>query len=118
MTNTVNTPVEALESAYPIRVVKTALRDGSGGKGIHPGGMGLTREFLFLEDAVVSIQSERRLFPPKGIGGGNDGECGSNLLRRIDGTTIELPGRCTFNALKGERLTINTPGGGGWGQRQ
>jgi len=115
MTNTATTPVEALESAYPIRVVKTALRDGSGGEGFHPGGMGLAREFLFLEDAVVSIQSERRRLPPKGIGGGNDGKCGSNLLRRIDGTTIELPGRCTFNALKGERLIINTPGGGGWG---
>jgi len=73
MTNTATTPVEALESAYPIRVIKTSLRDGSGGEGIHTGGMGLTREFLFLEDAVVSIQSERRRFPPKGIGGGNDG---------------------------------------------
>jgi len=57
----------------------------------------------------------------RGMDGGNDGKCGSNLLRRIDGTTIELPGRCTFstfNALKGERLVINTPGGGGWGQKK
>lgn len=118
MTNTASTPVEALESTYPIRVVKTALRKGSGGDGIHPGGMGLTREFLLLEDGVVSIQSERRHFPTKGIAGGNDGKCGSNLLGRIDNTEIRLPGRCTFNALKRERLIINTPGGGGWGKRK
>jgi len=117
MTNTANTPVEVLEGVYPVRVLKTALREGSGGEGIHPGGMGLTREFFFLEDAVVSIQSERRRFPPKGIGGGCNGKCGSNLLRRVDGTTIGLPGRCTLNVSKGECLIINTPGGGGFGQK-
>jgi N-methylhydantoinase B len=117
MTNTANTPIEAVEGIYPIRVLKTALREGSGGEGIHPGGMGLTREFFFLEDAVVSIQSERRRFPPQGIGGGGNGKCGSNLLRRVDGTTIGLPGRCTLNVVKGECLIINTPGGGGFGQK-
>jgi N-methylhydantoinase B len=117
MTNTANTPIEAIEGIYPVRVLKTALREGSGGEGTHPGGMGITREFFFLEDAVVSIQSERRRFPPKGIGGGYNGKCGSNLLRRVDGTIIGLPGRCTLRVSKGECLIINTPGGGGFGQK-
>ncbi|MES0350715.1 MAG: hydantoinase B/oxoprolinase family protein [Desulfobacteria bacterium] len=116
MTNTATTPTEVLESAYPIRVLKTELREGSGGAGLHPGGMGITRELLLLEDAVVSIQSERRRFPPKGIAGGNDAACGENLLRRTDGTEVPLPGRITFQASKGETIVINTPGGGGWGR--
>jgi len=116
MTNTANTPTEALETAYPIRVVKTALRDGSGGAGAHCGGMGITRELLLLEDAVVSIQSERRRFPPKGTGGGDNGMRGLNTLKRVDGTETTLPGRCTFRAQKGEGIVIHTPGGGGWGR--
>jgi N-methylhydantoinase B len=115
MTNTATTPTEALESAYPVRVVKTELRKGSGGSGARWGGMGLSRELLLLEDAVVSIQSERRRFPPQGIAGGQDGMCGSNLLRRIDGTEVSLPGRYTATAQKGETIIIHTPGGGGWG---
>jgi N-methylhydantoinase B len=116
MTNTATTPTEVLENAYPIRILKTALREGSGGNGLHPGGMGVSRELLLLEDAVVSIQSERRRFPPKGIAGGSDGICGQNLLRRMDGTEMALPGRTTFQASKGETVVINTPGGGGWGK--
>jgi N-methylhydantoinase B len=116
MTNTATTPTEVLESAYPVRVLKTELREGSGGAGLHPGGMGITRELLLLEDAVVSIQSERRRFPPKGIAGGNDAACGENLLRRMDGTEVPLPSRITFQASKGETIVVNTPGGGGWGR--
>jgi len=116
MTNTANTPTEVLEGNYPVRVLKTELREGSGGNGLHAGGMGLTREVLLLEDTVVSIQSERRRFPPRGIFGGGDGACGQNLLRRTDGTEVELPGRCTFQAVKGETVIIRTPGGGGWGK--
>jgi N-methylhydantoinase B len=116
MTNTANTPTEALETAYPIRVVKTALRDGSGGAGAHSGGMGITRELLLLEDAVVSIQSERRRFPPKGTGGGDNGRRGLNTLKGADGKETTLPGRCTFRAKKGEGIVIHTPGGGGWGR--
>jgi N-methylhydantoinase B len=116
MTNTATTPTEVLENAYPIRVLKTALREGSGGAGQHPGGMGVTRELLLLEDAVVSIQSERRRFPPKGIAGGSNAACGQNLLRRMDGTEVLLPSRTTFQASKGEVIVINTPGGGGWGR--
>ncbi len=78
--------------------------------------MGVTRELLLLEDAVVSIQSERRRFPPKGIAGGGDAACGKNLLRRRDGTEVPLPGRTTFQASKGDIIVINTPGGGGWGR--
>ncbi len=116
MTNTANTPIEALENSYPIRIQKTLLRKNSGGSGIHKGGNGIIREYLFLEDTTVSIQSERRIFPPKGIEGGNDGKCGLNLLRHIDGRYSKLPGRITFKALKGETLVIETPGGGGWGK--
>lgn len=118
MTNTANTPTEVLESNYPLRVLKTALREGSGGVGLHGGGVGVRRELLLLEDAVVSIQSERRRFPPKGIWGGGNGACGQNLLRRRDGKEVALPGRHTFRASKGDVLIIETPGGGGWGTRR
>ncbi len=116
MTNTANTPTEALESAYPLRILKTALLDGSEGPGLHPGGMGVTRELMFLENAQVSIQSERRRLAPKGIAGGRDGTTGSNILKSRDGAERRLPGRCTFSAKQGDRLVINTPGGGGWGK--
>ena len=84
--------------------------------GLCSGGMGVTRELLFLEDAVVSIQSERRRLAPRGIVGGGDGSCGQNILRRVDGMETSLPGRTTFQALKGETVIIHTPGGGGWGE--
>jgi len=116
MTNTANTPTEALETTYPLQVVKTALRESSGGCGLNSGGLGVTREILFLEDAQVSIQSERRKFPPKGAAGGGNGKCGSNSLRYVDGSTVELPGRCTIEVKKGQSIIIDTPGGGGWGR--
>jgi N-methylhydantoinase B len=116
MTNTATTPTEVLENAYPIRVLKTELREGSGGVGLHPGGMGVSRELLLLQDAVVSIQSERRRFPPKGTAGGSDAACGKNRLRRADGTELALPSRITLEASKGDIIVINTPGGGGWGR--
>ncbi len=117
MTNTANTPVEALENTFPVRIVKYSLRKNSGGKGKYRGGMGICREFFFLKDTTVSIQSERRKFPPKGLAGGSDGKCGINLLYRSDGTKISLPGRITFQAHQGETLVIETPGGGGWGSK-
>ena len=115
MTNTATTPTEALESAYPVRVLKTAFREGSGGSGMHGGGMGLSRDILLLKKAVVSIQSERRRLAPRGLAGGQDAQCGSNCLRRIDGVEVDLPGRYTGEVQKGETLIIHTPGGGGWG---
>jgi N-methylhydantoinase B len=115
MTNTANTPVEAMENDYPVRVLRTSYREGSGGTGIHAGGMGISRELLLLEDAEVSIQSERRHLAPKGINGGGNGKRGINLLVHQDGTESTLPGRCSIKAKKGETIVINTPGGGGWG---
>lgn len=115
MTNTANTPVEVMETAYPLRVLKTSLRENSGGAGHHPGGMGITKEIMFLEDGKVSIQSERRKRPPKGMRGGGNARCGVNLLRRLDGVDRPLAGRTTFDVMAGETVTIHTPGGGGWG---
>jgi N-methylhydantoinase B len=116
MTNTANTPVEALESIFPLRVVRTALREDSGGDGFHAGGMGVTRELLLMERAEISIQSERRKLAPKGIAGGKDGKRGKNYFVSSDGTVNGLPGRCTFTAEKGTKIILQTPGGGGWGQ--
>ena len=115
MTNTLNTPVEALEQAFPFRVRRYALRSGSGGAGLNPGGEGLERELELLAPARVTLLTERRRVPPYGLAGGGPGGCGRNRLER-DGEVRELPGKCSFQALPGDRLTIATPGGGGWGE--
>jgi len=117
MTNTANTPTEVLESTYPLRVLKTCLRDGSGGSGLNPGGLGITKEIRFRRTAQVSIQSERRTFPPKGKAGGTNAQCGINLVRDRDGKERTLPGRVTLQVKAGETLIIHTPGGGGWGHK-
>lgn len=116
MTNTASTPVEALESEYPVRVIRMAMRPRSGGAGRNPGGLGVTRELELLEDAEVSIQSERRRFAPQGLAGGKNGQKGKNRWIHADGSPTLLPGRCTFKACQGDRIVIQTPGGGGWGQ--
>lgn len=110
MTNTLNTPVESLEMHYPLRVLKYALRRGSGGQGLHPGGDGLVREYEFLQSAQLSLLTERREFPPWGLSGGSAGAKGRN---RLNGRP--LPAKCTLEISKGDRLLIETPGGGGWG---
>ena len=110
MTNTLNTPVEVLELSYPLRVMRYAIRRGSGGAGQYRGGDGIEREYLFLEDAEVSLLTERREYPPWGLAGGEAGLCGRNEL---DGQRI--PGKTQFKALAGQILTIKTPGGGGYG---
>jgi len=110
MTNTRNTPVEALEIAYPLRVDRYALRDGSGGDGQFSGGDGLVRALTVMEDATVSILSERRRYAPKGVAGGGDGMPGQNLL---DGES--LPAKITTDVAAGTTVTIETPGGGGYG---
>ncbi len=116
MTNTLNTPVEALEFALPIRVRRYALRRGSGGAGKHRGGDGLIREIEFLTPAHVTILSERRRRGPYGLAGGLPGKPGRNLLFRADGSPAqELPGKVTFDVAAGDLLSIQTPGGGGWG---
>ena len=110
MTNTLNTPVEALEMRYPLRVTRYALRTGSGGQGRRRGGDGLVREIELLEDAVVTLLTERRLHAPWGLAGGADGAPGRNLLNGD-----ALPPKVSFDVRRGDRLTLETPGGGGWG---
>jgi N-methylhydantoinase B len=115
MTNTRNTPAEAMELDYPLRVWRYELRPGSGGAGLHPGGDGLVREIEALTDCVLTIQSERRQHAPWGLRGGSNGACGRNMLIRADGTTEELPGKGTWQLRNGDRVQVETPGGGGWG---
>lgn len=115
MSNSLNTPVEALEHAYPFRVRRYALRRGSGGPGLHPGGDGLVRELEFLAEAEVTILSERRRAGPAGAMGGGPGAPGENLLIESGGEAHPLPGKVTFRARSGDLLRISTPGGGGWG---
>jgi N-methylhydantoinase B len=115
MTNTLNTPVEALEHAYPLRVRHYALRDGSGGVGRQCGGDGVVREIELLGAARLTLISERRVSAPYGLQGGGAGRPGRNLLIR-DGAVTELPAKVTVEARAGDRLRIETPGGGGWGK--
>jgi N-methylhydantoinase B len=117
MTNTMNTPVEALPLAYPFTVERYELRRGTGGDGEHPGGDGVVREYRFHDLATVSIVSERRQFAPWGLGGGADGTRGRNTLIRADGSTEDLGPRAEVDVGPGDRVRVETPGGGGWGRR-
>ncbi len=114
MTNSLNTPVEALEYAYPIRVNRYSYRPGSGGRGEHRGGDGIVREIELLADAQVTLLADRRRFPPYGLSGGDPGATGRTLLITPTGEK-ELPGKCSVAAHKGDIIRIETPGGGGWG---
>lgn len=116
MTNTQNTPAEAVELGYPLRVWRYELRTTSGGAGTHRGGEGLIREIEVLEECVLTVQSERRIYPPPGRHGGHDGSVGRNALLRADGTVEELPSKGTWTLAQGDRIRIETPGGGGWGE--
>jgi N-methylhydantoinase B len=114
MSNTLNTPVEALESSYPLRVLRYQLRRGTGGVGRSRGGDGLRRDLEFLAPAEVTVLSERRRFAPYGLGGGQAGARGQNVLIR-DGREEFLPGKARFAAQAGDVLSIRSPGGGAWG---
>jgi len=116
MTNTRNTSIETLEMHYPLRVTHYAIRRGSGGTGLHRGGDGLCREWLALEDCRLSLLSERRMQPPYALEGGMPGACGRNLLLDADGRQQELPGKAALLLRKGQRLRVETPGGGGYGR--
>jgi N-methylhydantoinase B len=116
MTNTLNTPVEALEYALPIRVTRYGLEQGSGGAGYHKGGDGLRRDIRFLVSAQASLLSERRRFAPYGLEGGQPGQSGHNVVIRADGVELDLPGKATFDLEAGDTLSLRTPGGGGWGK--
>jgi N-methylhydantoinase B/oxoprolinase/acetone carboxylase alpha subunit len=117
MTNTRNTPVEAFERSFPMRVLRYGLRRGSGGGGAAPGGDGVERDLLVLADATVSLITERRTTPPWGLAGGAPGAVGENwLLPGGDESRAErLPDKCTVRLTAGDVLRMRTPGGGGWG---
>ncbi len=114
MTNTENTPIEALELIYPLKILEYSIRTGSGGLGKNKGGDGIVRRIELLEDAVISLQTERRKFAPWGMHGGGPGKIGVNTIYR-GSEIIDLGGRITFSALKGDIFEILTPGGGGYG---
>jgi N-methylhydantoinase B len=113
MTNTRNTPVETLEYTLPLRVRIYELREESGGEGQYRGGDGIRRIYEFLSPATLTINSERRLTPPYGLHGGSPGLRGKNILMR-EGEKLEIGGKWTGSVRPGDRLIIETPGGGGW----
>ena len=117
MTNTRNTPIEALERTFPVRVLRYRLRRGSGGAGRQPGGEGIERDLEVLEDVTASLITERRVSAPPGLAGGAPGAPGENwLLPEGDASRAErLPDKCTIHMRAGDVLRMLTPGGGGWG---
>ena len=118
MTNTMNTPLEALPLAYPFTVERYEVRRNSGGLGAHRGGDGLVREYLFHDDATVTLITERRRFAPWGLAGGAPGLPGRNILIRAEGEVVDLGNRAEVRVSSGDRIHIETPGGGGWGSAQ
>jgi N-methylhydantoinase B len=118
MTNSLNTPIEALEYAYPFRVRAYAYRTGSGGAGRFRGGDGLVRELELLGDAEMTLLAERRRFRPYGVAGGEEGAAGAAWVTRASsGERVALQGKCSVPLKKGDVLRIETPGGGGWGKK-
>jgi N-methylhydantoinase B len=117
MTNSLNTPVEALEYAYPFRVRQYSYRPGSGGSGKFSGGDGLIRELELLVDSQVTLMADRHQFPPYGLAGGKPGKVGKATL--ISGKREKgIAAKSSLIAKKGEVIRIETPGGGGWGTRR
>jgi N-methylhydantoinase B len=112
MSNTLNTPVEALELEFPVRVTTYALRHGSGGEGAQRGGDGIVRELEALAPMTFSLISERRRHAPPGAAGGEPGAPGRNLL-----DDEALPAKVRGELATGQRLRVETPGGGGYGAR-
>jgi N-methylhydantoinase B len=110
MSNTRNTPIEVLESEYPVRVRRYALRAGSGGAGLHPGGQGVIREYEMLAAAEATILTERRRHAPRGSHGGEGGAPGRNLLN-----DQPVASKANLRLDAGDVIRIETPGGGGWG---
>ena len=115
MTNSLNTPIEALELFYPLRVRRYAIRHGSGGRGRWRGGDGVIREVELLTEAQFAILSERRKLGPWGLAGGGAGTPGVNWLL-LDSRKERLPGKVTRVAPRGAVIRIETPGGGAWGR--
>jgi len=115
MTNTRITDAEVLEARHPVRLCEFALRRGSGGAGRFRGGDGLCRSYEFLAPVTVSLLCERRVLAPYGLAGGQPGARGRNSVVKSDGEPQQLPGRVTLELAAGDRLRIETPGGGGYG---
>jgi N-methylhydantoinase B len=115
MTNSLNTPIEALEYAFPFRVRRYSLRRHSGGSGARSGGDGIVRELELLADADVTILSDRRRFGPWGLAGGLPGRVGKTILA-TGRRRRSLPSKVRFQVRSGQRIIIETPGGGGWGK--
>ena len=120
MTNTKSTPIEALERAFPMRVLRQRLRRGSGGAGWSAGGEGIERDLQVLVDATVSLITERRVSQPWGLAGGEPGAVGENWLLPggVESRAERLPDKCTIHLKAGDVLRMLTPGGGGWGTPQ
>jgi N-methylhydantoinase B len=117
MTNSLNTPIEALEYAYPFRVRRYAYRGGSGGSGAFRGGDGLVREVEMLVPVQMTLLAERRQFGPYGLQGGGDGAAGCAWIVNAGGEEEQrLPGKCSRKLKQGDAVRIETPGGGGWGK--
>ncbi|MGI9558053.1 MAG: hydantoinase B/oxoprolinase family protein [Thermodesulfobacteriota bacterium] len=116
MTNTLNTPIEAIERELPVRINSYSIRKRSGGRGKFRGGNGIVREYIFLSPATVCVITERRKHRPWGVRGGEDGKSGGNFLTR-GGKEKRLPAKRSFEARRGDALRIETPGGGGWGKK-
>ena len=116
MSNTLNTPIEAMENEFPLRAGEYSVRRGSGGEGRRAGGDGLIRELVATEPMSFALLTERRRHAPSGAAGGNSGTRGRNLILREDGSTEQLEPKASGNLEPGDRLRIETPGGGGHGR--
>jgi N-methylhydantoinase B len=116
MTNSLNTPAEALEYAYPFRITRYSFRPGSGGRGKYRGGDGIVREIEVLTDADIAILSDRRTRGPWGLNGGGEGAPGTTEIIRLDGTIEKLRSKDFTRLQKGERVRVSSPGGGAYGK--
>jgi N-methylhydantoinase B len=116
MTNSLNTPVEALEYAYPFRVTEYSIRRRSGGKGKFRGGNGVVREVELLTESEVTLLSDRRNNGPYGLAGGSEGTPGKTTVIRTDGSQHDLPGKFSVRLKTGDRVRVESPGAGGWGK--
>lgn len=116
MTNSLNTPAEALEYAYPFRVTEYSIRRGSGGHGQYNGGDGVVREVALLTDSEVTQLSDRRKHGPYGLSGGSEGKPGKTTVIHPDGSRQQLAGKTSVRLKKGDRVRVESPGAGGWGR--
>jgi N-methylhydantoinase B len=116
MTNSLNTPAEALENAYPVRLRQYSLRPSSGGRGLHHGGDGIVREIEVLTDSQVTLLADRRARGPYGLSGGADGKAGRTVIVHADSSEEDLPSKTSVRLRAGETVRIESPGGAGWGK--